>query len=115
MARNSWSSYRILIAGGSGTGKANALLYLLNNDPDNDKVYSYAKNRNEAKYKLLINERESTDLKNFNDSKAFIEYSLDMNIFIKILKNAIQIKSGKYWLYLMIWLLICLIIKNLIQ
>ena len=45
MARNSWSSYRILIAGGSGTGKANALLYLLNNEPDNDKVYSYAKNR----------------------------------------------------------------------
>ena len=29
--------------------------------------------------KFLINERESTYLKNFNDSKAFIEYSNDMD------------------------------------
>ena len=28
---------------------------------------------------LLVNKRESTDIKNFNDSKAFIEYSNDMN------------------------------------
>ena len=30
-----------------------------------------------AKYQLLINKRESTGLKYFNDSKAFIEYSND--------------------------------------
>ena len=28
---------------------------------------------------LLVNKRESTDIKHFNDSKAFIEYSNDMN------------------------------------
>ena len=55
-----------------------------------------------AKYQLLINRRESTDLKYLNDdSNPFIEYSSDM-IFMKTLKNAIQIKSKKFWSYLMI-------------
>ena len=34
---------------------------------------------NEAKYQLSINKRESSVLKDFNDFKAFIEYSNDMN------------------------------------
>ena len=33
-------------------------------------------------------------------------------IFMKTLKNTIQIKSAEYWLYLMTWLLICLVIKK---
>ena len=35
--------YRILIAGGSGSGKTNALLNLINNQLDIDKIYLYAK------------------------------------------------------------------------
>ena len=35
--------YRILIIGGSGLGKTNALLNLINNQPDIDKIYLYAK------------------------------------------------------------------------
>ena len=35
--------YRILIIGGSGSGKTNALLNLINNYPDIDKIYLYAK------------------------------------------------------------------------
>ena len=70
--------YRILIIGGSGTGKTNALLNLINNQPDTDKIYLYAKDPYEAKYQFLINKRESTRLKHFNDPKAFIEYSNDM-------------------------------------
>ena len=35
--------YRILIVGGSGSGKTNALLNLVNNQPDIDKMYLYAK------------------------------------------------------------------------
>ena len=31
--------YRILIIGGSGTGKTNALLNLINNEQDIDKIY----------------------------------------------------------------------------
>ena len=70
--------YRILIIGGSGSGKTNALLNSINNQPDIDKMYLYAKDPYEAKYQFLINKRESTGLKHFNDPKAFIEYSNDM-------------------------------------
>ena len=70
--------YRILIIGGSGSGKTNALLNLINNQPDIDKIYLYAKDPYETKYQFLINKRERTGLKHFNDPKAFIEYSNDM-------------------------------------
>ena len=69
--------YRILIIGGSGSGKTNALLNLINNQPDIDKIYLYAKDLYEAKYQFLINKRESIGLKHFNNPKAFI-YSNDM-------------------------------------
>ena len=65
--------------GGSGSGKTNASLNLINNQPDIDKIYLYAKDPYEAKYQFLINKRESTGLKHFNDPKAFIEYSNDMH------------------------------------
>ena len=35
--------YRMLIIGSSGSGKTNTLLNLINNQPDIDKVYLYAK------------------------------------------------------------------------
>ena len=70
--------YRILIIGGSGSVKANALLNLINNQPDIDKIYLYAKDPYEAKYQFLINKRENKGLKHFNDPKAFIEHSNDM-------------------------------------
>ena len=43
-------AYRILIIGGSGSGKTNALLYLTNHEPDTVKFYLYAKDAYEAKY-----------------------------------------------------------------
>ena len=70
--------YRILIIGGSGSGKTNALLNLINKQPDIDKIYLYAKDPYEAKYQFSMNKRESTGLKHFNDPKAFIEYSNHM-------------------------------------
>ena len=70
--------YRILIIGGSGSGKTHALLNLINSLLDIDKIDLYAKDPYEAKYQFLINRRESTGLKHFNDSKAFTEYSNDM-------------------------------------
>ena len=50
--------YRILIIGGSGTGKTNALLNLIKNQQDIDKIYLYAKDPYEDKYQYLINKRE---------------------------------------------------------
>ena len=76
---------RILIIRGSESGKTNALLNLINNQPDIDKIYLYAKDSYEAKYQILINKTESTGLKYFNDPKAFIEYSNDMqHVYINI-------------------------------
>ena len=79
--------YRILIIGGSGSGKTNTLLNLINNQPDIDKIYLYAKYINEPKYQFLINKRESIGLKHFNDPKAFIEHSNDMHDVYKTINN----------------------------
>ena len=54
------------------------LLNLINHQPDINQMYLYAKDLYEAKYQLLINKRENVGLKHWNDSKAFIEYSNDM-------------------------------------
>ena len=70
--------YRILIIGDSGSGKTNTLLNLINNQPDIDKIYLYAKDLYEDKYQFLIKKRESIELKHFNDPRTFIEYSNDM-------------------------------------
>ena len=48
-------SFRILIIESSGSGKTNALLNLINNQPDIDKIYLYAKDPYEAKNQFLIN------------------------------------------------------------
>ena len=62
--------YRILIIGGSGSGKKY--------QPDVDKIYLYAKDPYEAKYQYLINKREKVGLDHFDDPKAFMEYSNNM-------------------------------------
>ena len=65
--------------------KKNSLFNLINEEPNIDKVYLYAKDPYEAKYNFLINKRKSTGLKHFNDLKAFIEYSHNMDdIYEKI-------------------------------
>ena len=45
--------------------------------------------------------------------KLLLNTELIWMIFIKILKNKIQIRNIKYYLFLLIWLLICLVIKKL--
>ena len=76
--------YRILIIGASGTGKTNALLNLINNQQDIDKIYLYAKDPYEDKYQYLINKRERVGINHLNHPKAFVEYSNDMH---KVYKN----------------------------
>ena len=51
--------YRILISGGSRSGKTNLLFNLISHEPDINKIYFYAKDPYEAKYQLLINKREN--------------------------------------------------------
>ena len=84
--------YRILIIGGSGSGKTNALLNLINNQPDIDQAYLYAKDPYEAKYQYLIKKREKVGLDHFKDPRAFKEYSNDMH---DIYKNIEEYNLGK--------------------
>ena len=65
--------YRILIIGGSGSGKTNLLLNLIENQPGINKIYLYAKDPYESKCKYLINKREGVGINHFNDPKAFID------------------------------------------
>ena len=78
--------YRILIVAGSGSG-SNALLKLINNQQDIDKVYLYAKDPYEKKYQYLINKREKVGLDHFKDPKTFTEYSNDMEVVYKNIEN----------------------------
>ena len=87
--------YRILIIGDSGSGKTNTLLNLINNQPDIDKIYLYAKDLYEDKYQFLIKKRESIELKHFNDSRTFIEYSNDMQDAYKNINDYNPDKENK--------------------
>ena len=71
--------YRILIIGGSGSGKTNTLLNLINEQHDIDKIYLYARDLNEPKYKILIKKRKDAGIKHLNDPNAFIECSNTMD------------------------------------
>ena len=68
-----------MIIGGSGSGKTNALLNLISQQSDIDKIYLYAKDLSKAKYEFLIGKSEDAGIKHFNDSKAFIECSNTMD------------------------------------
>ena len=65
--------YKILILGGSGSGKTNSLPILINHEREIDKKKFYLKDPYEAVYQLLINKRECKGLKYSNNSKGFIE------------------------------------------
>ena len=66
--------YRILLIGGSRSGKTNLLLNLIEYQDDADKIYLYAKDPYEAKYRYLIKIREKVSIDHHNDSRAYIEY-----------------------------------------
>ena len=68
---------------------------LINNQPDIDKIYLYAKDPYETKYQYLINKREKVGLNHFNDPKAFMEYSNDMQDIYKNIEDYNPIKKRK--------------------
>ena len=91
--------YRILIIEGSGSGKTNTLLNLINNQPDIDKIYLYAKDLYEPKCQFLINKRKSTGLRYFNDPNAFIEYSNGMHDVYKNINHYNPNKENKILIF----------------
>ena len=82
--------YRILIIGGSGSGKTSALLNLIKHQwPDIDKIYLYIKDQLESKYQLLINGREKAGIENL----LIIPEKLMM--FTKLWRTIIQQRKGE--------------------
>ena len=71
--------YRILIIGGSRSGKTNTLLHLIKGQDDTDKIYLYAKDLSEPKYEFLIKKNKNVGTNHFNDPNTFIECSNTMD------------------------------------
>ena len=65
--------YRILIIGGSGSGKTNVLLNLINEQYDIDKIYVYAKDLSEPKHEFLIKKPKNAGAKHLNDLNTYIQ------------------------------------------
>ena len=87
---------RIFVVSVSGSGKTNPLSNLINNQPHIYTTYLYQKDPYQVKCQYLINKREKLGFKHYDDPKSIIEYSNDMQMFIKILKNAILEDNVKY-------------------
>ena len=62
--------YKIIIIGGFGSSKTNALINLINEQSD----------LSEPKYKYLIKKREEAGIKHLNNPNAFIECSNTMDV-----------------------------------
>ena len=95
--------YRILIIDGSGSGKTNALINLIDEQHDIDKIYLYARNLSEykIKYEFLIKKREDVGIKHLNDSNALIECSNMMDDVYKNINDYNPIRKRKNLLSLM--------------
>ena len=77
--------YRIMITGGSGSGKTNALINLINEQDDIYKIDLYVKDLSEPKYEFFVKKHENAGIKHLNDINAFIECSNTMgNVYQNI-------------------------------
>ena len=95
MVINSRSSRQNINNWGSESGKTNLLLNLIENQPNNDKIYLYVKNPYESKYKYLINKTKGVGVNHFNNPKAFIEYSNDLHDVYKNINDYNPDKENK--------------------
>ena len=71
----------MLIIGGSGSGKTNTLLNLINYQPYIDQIHLYAKDPYKATYQFLINRHEDVGLEHFKIPKAFVKILEGMRDF----------------------------------
>ena len=68
--------YRILIIGGSGSGKTNMLLNLTKHQrPNIDKIYLHVEDPFVSKYQLLVNWIENVGIKTLKNPKTCIDFS----------------------------------------
>ena len=82
--------YRILIIGGSGSGKTNTLLNLIKEQDYHDvidKIYLYARDLSEPKYQFLIKKRKDAGIKHVNNPSVFIVCSNTMDYVYEDIDN----------------------------
>ena len=82
----------ILIIGGSVSGKTSALINLINEQNDIDKMYFYARDLNEPKYEYLIKKSKDAGIKHLNNPNIFIECSNTMD---NVYKNINDYNSNR--------------------
>ena len=90
--------YKILIIGGSESGKTNALLNLIKEQDKHDvidKIYLYARDLSEPKYEYLIKKRKNVGIKHYNDPTAFFECSNTMDNVYEDIDNCNQKRDKK--------------------
>ena len=81
-------THRLLIIGCSGSGKTNAMLNLIKEQDDIDKIYLYAKDLSEPKYEFLIKKHE--------DVGTNSSVQIRLMTFIRILMTTIQAEKEKF-------------------
>ena len=87
--------YRIIIIGGSGSEKTNALINLINVENDIDKVCFYARDLTEPQYEYLIKKREDAGIKHLNNPNAFIKCSNTLDDVYKNINDYNPIRKRK--------------------
>ena len=71
--------YRIIIIGGSGSEKTNALINLINEQNNIENIYLHARDLSKPKYEYLIKKCEDAGIKHLNNPNAFIKCSNTMD------------------------------------
>ena len=87
--------YKIIIIGGSGSGKTNALINLINEQNDIDRIYWYTRDLSEPKYEYLIKKREDVRIKHLNNPNALIKCSNTMDDVYENIKDYNPIRKKK--------------------
>ena len=85
----------IIIISGSGSGKTNALINLMNEQNDIDKIYLYARDLRKPKYEYLIKKREDAGIKHVSNPNAFIKCSNTMDDVYDNINNYNLIRKRK--------------------
>ena len=95
--------------------RLNAWFSLVTHQPDTGKIHLYAKNPYKGTYQLLVNIREGTGIKYLSDSEAFIEYSNGMDDIYRNIEEYNPNRNRKIMIVFDYMILICLVIKSVIQ
>ena len=93
-----------MIIGGSGSGKTNTLLNLINEQDDIAKIYLHAKDLSKPKYEYLFKKRENAGINHLNDPNAFIECFNTMDGVYENINDYNLSRKRKIYLCLMTWL-----------